>query len=126
MFILCCHSNRMLYSAMKLFCSVLKVSNRIDIELYFIIILRKMVRINWERIFSLNVSSLTDEEIEDLCPTIMRCNVDEISDIKNLQTLMKISQEMLQYKDNQVSQIRFFVFLCLFFLHARTHTHAYI
>nr|XP_050862423.1 centrosomal protein of 290 kDa isoform X1 [Vespula vulgaris] len=64
-----------------------------------------MVRTNWERIFSLNVSSLTDEEIEDLCPTIMRCNVDEISDIHNLQTLMRISQEMLQYKDNQVESL---------------------
>ncbi|XP_015188923.1 PREDICTED: centrosomal protein of 290 kDa isoform X2 [Polistes dominula] len=64
-----------------------------------------MVRTDWERIFSLNVSSLTDEEIEDLCPTIMRCNVDEISDMKNLQTLMRISQEMLQYKDNQVESL---------------------
>ncbi|KAL2711712.1 centrosomal protein of 290 kDa-like isoform X1 [Vespula squamosa] len=64
-----------------------------------------MVRTNWERIFSLNVSSLTDEEIEDLCPTIMRCNVDEISDTHNLQTLMRISQEMLQYKDNQVESL---------------------
>ncbi|XP_014607132.1 PREDICTED: centrosomal protein of 290 kDa isoform X1 [Polistes canadensis] len=64
-----------------------------------------MVRTNWERIFSLNVSSLTDEEIEDLCPTIMRCNIDEISDMQNLQTLMRISQEMLQYKDNQVESL---------------------
>ncbi|KAK2580640.1 hypothetical protein KPH14_007746 [Odynerus spinipes] len=64
-----------------------------------------MVQTNWERIFSLNVSSLTDEEIEDLCPTIIRCKVDEVTDIHNLQTLMRISQEMLQYKDNQVESL---------------------
>ncbi|XP_035723608.1 centrosomal protein of 290 kDa-like isoform X1 [Vespa mandarinia] len=64
-----------------------------------------MVRTNWEQIFSLNISSLTDEEIEDLCPTIMRCNIDEISDVQNLQMLMRISQEMLQYKDNQVESL---------------------
>ncbi|KAK2587709.1 hypothetical protein KPH14_003822 [Odynerus spinipes] len=64
-----------------------------------------MVQTNWERIFSLNVSSLTDEEIEDLCPTIIRCNVAEIINVHNLQMLMRISQEMLQYKDNQVESL---------------------
>ncbi|XP_072743789.1 centrosomal protein of 290 kDa isoform X2 [Anoplolepis gracilipes] len=64
-----------------------------------------MVRTDWDRILSVNASSLTDEEIEDLFPTVVRCDVNEITDVYNLRTLMKLSQEMLTYKDNQVEAL---------------------
>ncbi|XP_012225384.2 centrosomal protein of 290 kDa [Linepithema humile] len=64
-----------------------------------------MVRTDWDRILSVNASSLTDEEIEDLFPTVVRCDVNEIADIHSLQTLMRLSQEMLTYKDNQVEAL---------------------
>jgi len=64
-----------------------------------------MVRTDWDRILSVNVSSLTDEEIEDLFPTVIRCDVNEITDVYNLRTLMRLSQEMLTYKDNQVKKL---------------------
>lgn len=46
---------------------------------------------------------MSDEEIEDLFPTIAQCDVNEITDLNNLRTLMRLSQEMLTYKDNQVN-----------------------
>jgi negative regulator of sigma E activity len=64
-----------------------------------------MVHTDWDRVLSVNVSSLTDEEIEDLFPVIVHCNVDEISDIYSLRTLIRISQEILSYRDNQVIYI---------------------
>ncbi|XP_011868015.1 PREDICTED: centrosomal protein of 290 kDa isoform X2 [Vollenhovia emeryi] len=64
-----------------------------------------MVRTDWDRILSVNASSLTDEEIEDLFPTVVRCDVDEIADIHGLRTLVRLSQEMLTYKDNQVEAL---------------------
>ncbi|XP_070169848.1 centrosomal protein of 290 kDa isoform X2 [Polyergus mexicanus] len=64
-----------------------------------------MVRTDWDRILSVNVSSLTDEEIEDLFPEVVRCDVNEITDVYNLRTLMRLSQEMLTYKDNQVEAL---------------------
>ncbi|KMQ92334.1 centrosomal protein [Lasius niger] len=64
-----------------------------------------MVRTDWDRILSVNASSLTDEEIEDLFPTVVRCDVNEITDVYNLRTLMRLSQEMLTYKDNQVEAL---------------------
>ncbi|KAL0133342.1 hypothetical protein PUN28_000825 [Cardiocondyla obscurior] len=64
-----------------------------------------MVRTDWDRLLSVNASSLTDEEIEDLFPTVVRCDVDEVADIHGLRTLVKLSQEMLTYKDNQVEAL---------------------
>jgi len=64
-----------------------------------------MVRTDWDRILSVNASSLTDEEIEDLFPAVVRCDVDEIADIHGLRTLVRLSQEMLTYKDNQVGKL---------------------
>jgi len=64
-----------------------------------------MVHTDWDRILSVNASSLTDEEIEDLFPVIVHCDVDEISDTHNLRTLIRISQEILSYRDNQVIYI---------------------
>ncbi|KAG7212966.1 hypothetical protein KM043_002306 [Ampulex compressa] len=64
-----------------------------------------MVETDWKRILSVNPSTLTDDEIENLCPTVIQCEVEEIDDIHNLRTLMKLSQEMLQYKDNQVESL---------------------
>jgi len=64
-----------------------------------------MVRTDWDRILSVNASSLTDEEIEDLFPAVVRCDVDEIADIYGLRTLVRLSQEMLTYKDNQVGKL---------------------
>ena len=64
-----------------------------------------MVRTDWDRLLSVNASSLTDEEIEDLFPAVVRCDVDEIADIHGLRTLVRLSQEMLTYKDNQVRKL---------------------
>lgn len=64
-----------------------------------------MVRTDWDRILSVNASSLTDEEIEDLFPTVVRCDVNDITDVYNLRTLVRLSQEMLTYKDNQVEAL---------------------
>ncbi|XP_011701872.1 PREDICTED: centrosomal protein of 290 kDa isoform X2 [Wasmannia auropunctata] len=64
-----------------------------------------MVRTDWDRILSVNASSLTDEEIEDLFPAVVRCDVDEIADTHGLRTLVRLSQEMLTYKDNQVEAL---------------------
>lgn len=64
-----------------------------------------MIRTDWDRILSINVSSLTDEEIEDLFPEVVRCDVNEITDVYNLRTLMRLSQEMLTYRDNQVKNL---------------------
>ncbi|XP_066583835.1 uncharacterized protein [Prorops nasuta] len=64
-----------------------------------------MGRTDWDRILSINPSSLTDEDIEDFYPAIINCNVDEISNVANLQTILKVSQEILQYKDNQVESL---------------------
>lgn len=69
-----------------------------------------MVRTDWDRILSINASSLTDEEIEDLFPAVVRCDVDEIVDIHGLRTLVRLSQEMLTYKDNQVGKL-FFIYV---------------
>ncbi|XP_076288209.1 centrosomal protein 290kDa [Lasioglossum baleicum] len=64
-----------------------------------------MGRTDWERILASDPSSLTDDDIEDFYPTLISCDVDEISDVHNLRTLMKLSQEILQYKDNQVESL---------------------
>ncbi|XP_017893114.1 centrosomal protein of 290 kDa [Ceratina calcarata] len=64
-----------------------------------------MGRTDWDRIFSADPSSLTDDDMEALYPAIISCDVDEISDTHNLRTLMKLSQEILQYKDNQVESL---------------------
>ncbi|CAK9795503.1 Centrosomal protein of 290 kDa [Anthophora quadrimaculata] len=64
-----------------------------------------MGRIDWDRILSADPSSLTDDDIEDLYPAMISYDVDEISDVHNLRTLMKLSQEILQYKDNQVESL---------------------
>ncbi|XP_078036495.1 centrosomal protein 290kDa isoform X1 [Augochlora pura] len=64
-----------------------------------------MGRTDWERILASDPSSLTDDDMEDLYPTLISCDVDEISDIHNLRTVMKLSQEVLQYKDNQVESL---------------------
>ena len=68
-----------------------------------------MVRTDWDRLLSVNASSLTDEEIEDLFPAVVRCDVDEIADIHGLRTLVRLSQEMLTYKDNQVRKLFFII-----------------
>ncbi|XP_019698378.1 centrosomal protein of 290 kDa isoform X2 [Harpegnathos saltator] len=60
---------------------------------------------DWDRILSVNVSSLTDEGIEDLFPAVIRCDVDEITDVHSLRTLMRLSQEIMTYKDNQVEAL---------------------
>lgn len=70
-----------------------------------------MVRTDWDRILSVNASSLTDEEIEDLFPTVVQCNLDEIADIHGLRTLMRLSQEMLTYKDNQVNKLFYIIII---------------
>ncbi|XP_012276740.1 centrosomal protein of 290 kDa [Orussus abietinus] len=64
-----------------------------------------MVQINWERILAIRPAQLSDEEIEDLFPMVVRCNVDDVDDAYNLKVLMKLSQEMLQHKDNQVESL---------------------
>lgn len=64
-----------------------------------------MGRTDWDRILSVDPSSLTDDDMEDLYPAMISCDVDDISDIHNLRILMKLSQEVLQYKDNQVKII---------------------
>ena len=61
-----------------------------------------MVTMDWERVLSINPMSLKDEEIEDLYPMVIEFNVEEASDMHNLKALFKVSQEILQYKDNQV------------------------
>lgn len=61
-----------------------------------------MVRTDWESILSVNAATLTDQEIEDLFPMVVSCDVDSVDDVYNLKILMKLSQEMLQHKDNQV------------------------
>lgn len=61
-----------------------------------------MVQVDWDRILAVKAVTLTDDEIEDLFPMVIRCEIEEVDDIKNLRALMKLSQEMLQYKDNQV------------------------
>lgn len=71
--------------------------------LSLLIKLFRMVRMDWDRILSIKAESLTDDEIEDLFPMVIRCDVDDIEDVNNLRALMKVSQEMLQHKDNQVS-----------------------
>lgn len=64
-----------------------------------------MVQIDWDRIRAVKAVSLTDDEIEDLFPMVIRCEIEEVDDIYNLRALMKLSQEMLQYKDNQASDL---------------------
>ncbi|KAK1134937.1 hypothetical protein K0M31_007703 [Melipona bicolor] len=64
-----------------------------------------MGRTDWDRILSVDPSSLTDDDMEDLYPAMISCDVDEISNIHNLRILMKLSQEVLQYKDNQVESL---------------------
>lgn len=71
-----------------------------------------MVYTDWDRILSVNASSLTDEEIEDLYPAVVRCNVDEVTDVQSFRTLVKLSQEIMTYKDNQV-KIKLFL-LCIY------------
>lgn len=66
-----------------------------------------MVHTDWDRILSVNVSSLTDEEIEDLFPAVVRCDVDEIIDVHSLRTLVRLSQEIMTYKDNQVKKTNY-------------------
>lgn len=61
-----------------------------------------MVRMDWDRILMIKAESLTDDDIEDLFPMVIRCDIDDVESIKNLRALMKLSQEMLQHKDNQV------------------------
>lgn len=70
-----------------------------------------MVRTDWDRILSVNASSLTDEEIENLFPAVVRCDVDEIADIPGLRTLVRLSQEILTYKDNQVWKLFLITYL---------------
>lgn len=64
-----------------------------------------MGRTDWDRILSIDPSSLTDDDMEDVYPAVISCDVDEISDVHNLRTLMKLSQEILQFKDSQVKII---------------------
>ncbi|KAG5345889.1 CE290 protein, partial [Acromyrmex heyeri] len=82
-----------------------------------------MVRTDWDRLLSVNASSLTDEEIEDLFPAVVRCDAEEIADIHGLRTLVRLSQEMLTYKDNQISKnkIIFIDEIKLFLLIIYTH-----
>ncbi|XP_054003238.1 centrosomal protein of 290 kDa isoform X1 [Hylaeus anthracinus] len=64
-----------------------------------------MGRTDLDRILSIDPSSLTDDDMEDLYPAMISCDVDEISNLHNLRVLMKVSQEILQYKDNQVESL---------------------
>ncbi|XP_063976076.1 centrosomal protein Cep290 [Diachasmimorpha longicaudata] len=64
-----------------------------------------MVQIDWARIRAVKATSLADEEIEDLFPMVIKCDTEEVDDISDLRALMKLSQEMLQYKDNQVESL---------------------
>ena len=64
-----------------------------------------MVRMDWDRILSIKAESLTDDEIEDLFPMIIRCDINYVEDIHHLRALVKLSQEMLQHKDNQVRSV---------------------
>ncbi|XP_015607794.1 centrosomal protein of 290 kDa isoform X2 [Cephus cinctus] len=64
-----------------------------------------MLHIDWDRVLSVKAVSLTDEEIEDLFPTVISCEVEKIDNMHNLKALMKLSQEMLQHKDNQVESL---------------------
>ncbi|XP_043248630.1 centrosomal protein of 290 kDa [Colletes gigas] len=64
-----------------------------------------MGRTDLDRILSIDPSSLTDDDIEDLYPAMISCDVDEISNLHNLRVLVKLSQEILQYKDNQVESL---------------------
>lgn len=69
-----------------------------------------MVEIDWDRIRAVKAVSLTDEEIENLFPSVVKCEIETIDDVHNLRAIMKLSQEMLQYKDNQVC----FYFNCFY------------
>ncbi|XP_043268988.1 centrosomal protein of 290 kDa [Venturia canescens] len=64
-----------------------------------------MVRVDWDRVLSIKAESLTDDEIEDLFPMVIRCDIDDVEDVNNLRALMKLAQEMLQHKDNQVESL---------------------
>ncbi|XP_011300810.1 centrosomal protein of 290 kDa isoform X2 [Fopius arisanus] len=64
-----------------------------------------MVQIDWDRIRGVRASTLTDSEIEDLFPMVIKCETEDIDDIFDLRTVMKLSQEMLQFKDNQVESL---------------------
>lgn len=66
-----------------------------------------MVEIDWDRVLSINPVSLRDEEIEDFYPMVAECDIEEVSNIHNLKVLFKISQEILQYRDNQVNTFIF-------------------
>lgn len=61
-----------------------------------------MVQVDWDRIRAVKAVSLTDDEIEDLFPMVIGCDTEQVDNINNLRALIKLSQEMLQYKDNQV------------------------
>ncbi|KAF7992720.1 hypothetical protein HCN44_005064 [Aphidius gifuensis] len=64
-----------------------------------------MVEIDWDRIRAVKAVSLADEEIENLFPIVIKCDIETIDDIHDLRAIMKLSQEMLQYKDNQVESL---------------------
>lgn len=64
-----------------------------------------MVEIDWERIRAVKAISLTDDEIEDLFPIVIKCEIEKIDDVFDLRAIMKLSQEILQYKDNQVCNL---------------------
>ncbi|CAG5073805.1 Similar to cep290: Centrosomal protein cep290 (Drosophila melanogaster) [Cotesia congregata] len=64
-----------------------------------------MVQMDWDRIRGVKAVSLTDDEIEDLFPMVIGCDTEQVDNIHNLRALIKLSQEMLQYKDNQVESL---------------------
>ncbi|XP_076766849.1 centrosomal protein 290kDa [Xylocopa sonorina] len=64
-----------------------------------------MGRTDWDRILSADPSLLAADDMEELFPAIISCDADEINDVHNLRILMKLSQEILQYKDNQVESL---------------------
>lgn len=64
-----------------------------------------MDELDWEKISRQKISLFDEDELQELVAEIIECQGDGIENVGSLRALFRISQQLLQHKDNQVKNV---------------------
>nr|XP_018912753.1 PREDICTED: uncharacterized protein LOC109041048 [Bemisia tabaci] len=64
-----------------------------------------MTVLNWENVLEFSANNLTEDLKDELGSELVKCDIESQSDVSKLQHMLKISQQILLYKNEQVEAL---------------------
>lgn len=61
-----------------------------------------MTVLSWENVLEFSANNLTEDLKDELGSELVKCDIESQSDVSKLQHMLKISQQILLYKNEQV------------------------